>query len=126
MAEYCPFISTRMTEPDPLSLLAQLRATVDATAGVQHTAGPSYVVKKETPWTPDDVVAAQTAIDTAPESSPRIAAQEFLDNLPPQWRAFLPLFVKQLNVIRTSLATPLPPITGAQLLNAFRNEAGSL
>lgn len=125
MAEYCPFTSTRSTEPDLGALLAAVRA-IDPIAGVFHMVGPSYVVKKDTPWTPDQIAAAQLAIDTAPEPSARLTAQAFVDDLPPQWRAFLPLFVKQINVLRAALATPLPPITGAQLLNAFRNEAGAL
>ena len=127
MAEYRHFTAARTTEPDADSLLDQLHAAVDPTMGVQHFPGTAdYVLKKTDPWTPDNISAAQVVLDTAPEPSARLAAQAFIDNLPPQWRAFLPLFLKQVNVLRTSLATPLPQLTAAQLLNAFRNEAGNL
>ena len=66
---YQAFTSARTTEPDPTSLLAQLRA-LDPTAGVQHQPGPSYIIKKNTAWTAPQITAAQNAIDTAPASSP--------------------------------------------------------
>lgn len=66
---YQTFTSARATEPDPAALVAALRA-LDATAGVQHQPGPTYVVKKNTAWTAPQITAAQNAIDTAPATSP--------------------------------------------------------
>jgi hypothetical protein len=69
---YHAFTSTRTTEPDPQSLLAQLRA-LDATAGVQHQFDtPAYTVKKSSDWTPAHIAAAQTVIDTAPVTTPQL------------------------------------------------------
>jgi hypothetical protein len=58
-----------------VSLLAQLRA-LDATAGIQHQPGtPTYVIKKATAWTAPQIAAAQTVIDTAPETTPQMRYQ---------------------------------------------------
>lgn len=75
MPSYQDFTSTRLTEPDQQTLLAQLRAN-DATIGVQHTLGTSlYRLKKETPWTGPQVSGAQVIIDSAPETTPTMRFQ---------------------------------------------------
>jgi hypothetical protein len=68
---YQTFTSGRATEPDLATLIASLRA-LDATAGLQHQPGPTYVVKKATTWTAPQITAAQNAIDTAPETTATI------------------------------------------------------
>jgi hypothetical protein len=68
MSAYQTFTAARTTEPDAASLLASLR-TLDATAGVQHTSGATYVIKKSTAWTAPQITAAQNAIETAPETT---------------------------------------------------------
>jgi len=65
---YQTFTAVRTTEPDAASLAAQLRA-LDATAGVQHTTGPTYIIKKNSAWTAPQITAAQNAIETAPATS---------------------------------------------------------
>jgi hypothetical protein len=75
MASYQSFTTPRTTEADFVSLLAQLRA-LDATAGIQHQPGtPTYVIKKATAWTAPQIAAAQTVIDTAPETTPQMRYQ---------------------------------------------------
>jgi len=74
LASYQTFTSARTTDPDPATLVAQLRA-LDATAGLQirPDLGPqTYVVKKNAPWLPAHLTAAQNAIDTAPETTPQM------------------------------------------------------
>jgi hypothetical protein len=69
MSAYQTFTAARATEPDAAALLASLR-TLDVTAGVQHTPGATYVIKKATAWTAPQIAAAQNVIDTAPETTP--------------------------------------------------------
>lgn len=125
MAAYQTFTSARATEPDPTSLLASVRA-LDATAGVQHTPGPTYVIKKATAWTGPQITAAQNAIDTAPAASAQLAAQAEIDNWPISLRAEALAIIDQLNIIRAALPVPLGPITPAQAIAAIRTKAGTL
>lgn len=74
-AFYQDVTSGRATEPDPETLLTQLRA-LDASTGVQHLAGTAlYKLKKATAWAAPQIASAQTAIDTASESTPTIRFQ---------------------------------------------------
>jgi DNA-binding FadR family transcriptional regulator len=67
---YQTFTTARATEPDRTALVDALRV-LDATAGVQHAPGtPTFVIKKNTAWTAPQIAAAQTVIDTAPETTP--------------------------------------------------------
>jgi hypothetical protein len=122
---YQTFTTTRTTEPDRATLIAQLRAA-DATAGVQHTPGPDYVLKKSTPWTAGQIAFAQNVIDTAPEATPARAAQTEIDHLSLYERAFILALIDQINVLRAALPTPLPAITPAQAMAAIRQKAGTL
>jgi hypothetical protein len=131
MAFITVITSTRTADADPIALLAAVRAVIpDPLLGLSYAVGtsfdPHYALSKTTEWTEEELAAVQTAIDAAPAPSVRLTAQAFVDNLPPEWRAFLPVFVKQINVLRAAAVPPLPPLTGAMLLNAFRNEAGAL
>lgn len=125
MSFYQAFTSARATEPDPGSLLAQLRA-LDATAGVQHDPGPNYVIKKNSAWLPGHITAAQNVIDTAPAVTAQLLAQNEIDHWPVATKALVLALIDQLNVIRAALPTPLPPITPAQAIQAIRNKAGTL
>lgn len=131
---YQAFSTARTTEPDPASLLASLRA-LDATAGVQHTSGPQYVIKKATAWTAPQIAAAQTVIDTAPAATPQLAFQAAVDAFTPLDLAVMRVLLDEVNVLRTELNTlraavspPLTPAlpmrTEAQVRNAVRVKAG--
>jgi hypothetical protein len=122
---YQTFTSARPTEPDRDALLAILRA-LDATAGVQHDAGPAYIIKKATAWTAPQIAAAQNAIDTAPAASAQLTAQSQVDHWELALKALVLALIDQLNTIRAALPTPLPAITPAQALAAIRTKAGTL
>lgn len=125
MAAYQTFTSVRATEPDPTALLTQLRA-LDATVGVQHSVGPTYVIKKATDWTAPQIAAAQNALDTAPASTPQLTAQAWVDAMPLNEKALILTLLDQVNLIRSKLSPPLPAITPAQVLQAVRDKAGTL
>lgn len=133
---YQSFTSARATEPDPTTLLAQLRA-LDVSAGVQHALGsPTYILKKATAWTGPAISAAQGVIDAAPASSPQLTAQANILRWPIEFQALALSLVDvlndhqhQINAIRASL--PNPPgdradITGTQALTAVSAKAGTL
>jgi hypothetical protein len=125
MASYQSFTSGRATEPDPASLLAALRA-LDATAGVQHPLGATYIVKKATAWSGPQITAAQNAIDTAPAATPQLLGQSTIDGWPIALLAFASLVKDQFNVLRAGPALPLPPFTDQQVLAAIRAKAATL
>jgi hypothetical protein len=125
MAFYHSFTSERTTEPDPGTLLAQLRA-LDASAGLSHDLGAPYVVKKAAAWLAGHVNAAQGVIDTAPAVTPALIAQNEVDHWPISVKALVLALIDQLNVLRAALPSPLPPITPAQALAAIRTKAGTL
>ena len=120
---YQTFTSARATDPDPASLLAQLRA-LDATAGLQHSPGPTYVVKKATAWQPAHVTAAQTAIDTAPATTPQRTAQSTIDQWPLDLKAAFILVMEQVNVLRAFHS--LPAFTAQQFYDAIKAKALTL
>jgi hypothetical protein len=122
---YQTFTAARLTEPDRDSLLAALRG-LDATVGVQHDAGPTYVLKKATAWTAPQITAAQAAIESAPAATAALTAQSQIDHWDLALKALVLALIDQLNVIRAALPTPLPPITPAQALTAVRTKAGTL
>jgi hypothetical protein len=72
MPSYHTFTTTRTTPPDLAAVITSLRATVDPSAGVSWpSGGPAVMVKiAAAVWTPAQVAAAQTAIDTAPDFDP--------------------------------------------------------
>lgn len=126
MSDYHTFTVVRTTEPDPASLLAQLRA-LDATAGVQHMPGTkAFTLKKATTWTAPQITAAQNALETAPASTPQLTAQAIIDSWDIAQRAFALALLDQLNLIRSKLSPPLGAITPAQVLQAIRDKAGTL
>lgn len=125
MAFYQLFQSPRTTEPDPVALLAALRAQ-DASAGVQHDVGGSYNVKKATAWTPQQITFVQNAIDTAPALTVERVAQNQIDQWPLALQALVLALIDQINVLRAALPVPLPAITPAQALAAVRAKAGTL
>lgn len=126
MAEYRSFTAARTTEPDFAALTANLKA-LDPTAGVQHMPGTNtYIVKKATAWTANQITAAQNAIETAPETSPQLTAQAVIDNMPIVEKAIILALIDQLNVLRSRLSPPLAAITPQQALDAVRTKAGNL
>ena len=127
MSAYNTFSTARGTEPDPATLLAQLRAALDPTVGVQHPVpGPAYVLKKATAWTGPQITAAQNVLDTSPAATPQLAAQTYIDNMPMELKAILLTIIDQLNVVRANLPTPLGAITPTQAVAAARTKAGTL
>jgi hypothetical protein len=125
-AEYHTFTSTRPTEPDPPSLLAACR-TFDASIGIQHAAGSGvWQMKKNSPWLPAQIAAAQQQIENAPASSPQLTAQAQIDEMGMYDLAQNLTLLDAINVIRAALQPPLPAITGAQMKQAMRDKAGAL
>ena len=61
--------STRTTTPDWPALSAALRA-IDPTLACVWQGGGTYRLKKATAWTAPQITSAQTALDTAPATSP--------------------------------------------------------
>jgi hypothetical protein len=124
-AAYQSFASGRTTEPDPASLLTQLRAAVDATVGVQHAVGAvGYLLKKGTAWTAAQITAAQTVLDTAPAATDQLTAQSLVDALSLLDKAQDLALLDEINVLRTALS--LAPRTVVQALTAIRAKAGQL
>jgi len=148
MSDYHTFTANRSTEPDPASLLAQLRA-LDATAGVQHESDTnSYTLKKATAWTGPQITAAQNVLDTAPAATPELTAQAAIDVLGIVEKASLLTLFDENNNLRewitsfkaavtasTSLANlqtrvaalpDMPDRTVVQAIAAMRTKAGTL
>lgn len=122
---YQTFTSARTSRPDYNTLLAQLRA-LDPSAGLGLDLGPTYHVKKATAWTQPQINAAQTVINTAPETTPQLTAQAQVDALQLYEKAFILALIDQINVLRAALPVPLAAITPAQALAAIRAKAGTL
>ena len=122
MSTYHEFATTRQTEPDPATLLTQLRG-LDPTVGVQHQPGPSYTLKQATAWTPAHIAAAQIVLENAAAAS--LTAQAEIDSWSIAIKALVPGLIDQMNVLRAALPAPLPPITAGQALAAIRTKAGT-
>lgn len=120
---YRSFTTARATEPDPSVLLAQLRA-LDATAGVQHQPGPTYVIKKATAWTGPQIAAAQNVLDTAPANSSTLTAQAVIDHWPPEMIGLIDLLLDEFNILRRLQTPPLADRTRAQVLAGIRGKVG--
>lgn len=126
MSSYQTFIVARLTEPDFTSLLTQLRG-LDNTAGIQHDKGSqTYIIKKATVWTVQQIAAVQNVLENAPVNSPELMAQSIIDAMPIETKALLLALIDQLNTIRANLPTPLVAITPAQAIAAVRAKAGTL
>lgn len=126
MADYQTFTATRTTEPDPATLLANLKA-LDASAGVRHDPGTqTFILKKATAWTAPQIASAQNVLDTAPATSPQLTAQAIIDGWDIATKALVLALIDQLNVIRGKLSPPLGNITPAAALQAVRDKAGTL
>ena len=89
MSSYQTITTTRLTRPDPSSLLAALRATVDPSAGIYAISESTYQIKTPAALTLSQMLAAQTAIDTAPAASPALTAQAEIDRLSIREKAIL-------------------------------------
>jgi hypothetical protein len=136
-AFYQAFTVLRGTQPDPSSLLAQLRA-LDATAGVQHLPGTNaYTLKKATAWTGPQINAAQNVLETAPTATPELSAQAEIDAVGIALLALALMLLDEVNVLRTEINTlraavsppltpALPQRTPAQARAAWRTKAGTL
>lgn len=125
MAAYQSFISPRTTEPDAATLLSSLRASVDVTIGVAHTADSgAWIFKKATDWSAQDVVNAQAVLDTCTAQTTQTLAQTRIDQWPIEFRALLLALLDQLNVLRARAG--LVAITPAQALQGVRDKAATL
>lgn len=124
MAGYQTLTAVRTTEPDPIALLATLRA-IETSIGYTKI-DQIYMLKKATAWSGSDITAAQAAIDTAPALTPQRQAQNEIDGWSIAQRALVLALIDQLNVIRSKLSPPLADITTAQALAAIRAKAGTL
>jgi len=120
---YQTVTSARATEPDQAGLIAALRA-LDATAGLQHAPGPTYVVKKATAWTAPQITAAQNAIDSAAAATPQRTAQSTIDQWPLDLKAAFLLVMEQVNVLRAFHS--LPAFTAQQFYDAIKAKALTL
>lgn len=125
MAFFQSFTSPRTTVPDATSLLNGLLA-LDPTASVLFAPQPPWVIGKSTAWTPGDITAAQSVLDTCASVTPELTAQSIIDNWAIDMKAFALALIDQLNIIRAALPTPLPPITPAQAIAAIVAKAATL
>lgn len=128
MPSYHTFTSTRLTEPDRVSLLTLLRAA-DPTVGLKHQPGSGVFVLKrnaDADWTAPEIAAAQTVIETAPAESASLSAQRVIQGWPIEQRAFAYAVLDQINTLRAALPTPLAAITPAQMLAGIVNKAKAL
>jgi hypothetical protein len=135
------FTSARTTPPDPIALVAAVRAAIgdaaalviDQSAGLFATSGRWVFVEKATAWSGADLTAAQTAIDTAPALTAQRQAQNAIDAYTSADLAMLRLMLDEINVLRTELNTlraaagitpALAMRTESQVRNALRTKAG--
>ena len=115
-AFYQTFTSLRTTDPDPTTLLANLRA-LDASAGVQHEGGSTiYRIKKSTAWLPAHITAVQPVIDNCVASSPQLTARAHILAWPIEYRAMALAIMDwnndlqtQINACRALLPNPPAP-----------------
>lgn len=148
MAIYTTFTTTRTTSPDLPTLIAQLRAQVDPTAGPIDDSGGVWRIKTAGVLSTAQITAAQTVLDTAPASTPELTAQNVIDNLPILNKAIALTLLDELNLLRewlvsfkavvaasTSLANlqtrvaalpDMPDRTVQQAISAIRTKAGTL
>lgn len=124
MANVRAFTSSRTTEPDEATLLANLRA-LDASASVRHVElSGTWDFNKSTPWLAGQITAAQNVLDTCPFVTGQSLAQAEIDRWPIALRALVLTLIDQLNVLRAFHS--LPAVTPAQALAAVRTKAGTL
>jgi len=146
VADYHVFTTNRATPPNPLALLAALRA-LDATAGFVAVEG-AWRVKKATAWTAPQITAAQNALDTCAADTLQLQAQQKIDSMDLFDKAIVLTLIDELNLLRewivafkaqaalaTSLANlqtriatlpDLPDRTVLQAIAAVRSKAGGL
>ena len=122
---YQNFTVARTTIPDPIALMAQLRA-FDSTIGTNPPYKGKVSVKKNSNWTAPQITTVQNILETAPELTPQRAAQNEIDSWPIATRALVLAMVDQINVLRAGMNPALPPITPAQAFAAIRTKAGTL
>ena len=108
-------------------MLSQLRAAIDPTVFVEYAPGMmTFAISKDTAWTPQQITAARSILDAAPDTTPGRTAQTGIDGWSIEMRALVLTLIDQINVLRQALPTPLPAITPAQALAAIRTKAGTL
>lgn len=127
MAAYTTWTSTRTTRPESGALLAAVKtATGDATAVVFTRGDGLWRGKKAAAWTAPQIAAVQGLIDTTPEATPQLTAQQAVDAWPLEYKALVLALIDALNVVRARLVPPLGAITPAQAIQAIRDKAGTL
>lgn len=126
MAFYLDLSSARTTVPDEPSLLVLLRANVDPAVVVGPLSQTRFRLKKSTLWTAPQIVAAQTALDTAAARTDELTAQFEVDKLGIRERAILLTLLDQINLLRTQPTTVMASVTPAQAIAAVRTKAGTL
>jgi len=128
MADYHTFTTVRVTRPNPIALLAALRA-LDATAGVTEISG-AWRIKKDTLWSAPQIAAAQTALDTCAADTLELEAQQAIDAMGIFDKAIVLVTLDQFNLVRGKLrglgVTGIPDLTIAQMIQAIRDKAGTL
>ena len=126
MATHITITTTRATWPDNVALSAAIKAATDATAVLTCLDGTTAIGKKATDWTPQQIAAAQTILDTAAAVTPQVLAQREVDRFPLAYKALVLALIDQINVIRAALVPPKVAITPAQAIAAIRDKAGTL
>lgn len=126
MASYITLTSARTTVPDAVALVANVKAATDATATLIRLPDGSYRGKKATDWTPADIAAAQSAIDTTPALTAQLEAQRLIDAMPLWEKAAFLLILDRFNLVGARLSPPVANVTPAQFLQAIRDKAGTL
>lgn len=124
MRFFADFQTTRQTVPDPVALVAAVRAACGDPAAEAGGFLPRFMAVKGAVWTPAEVAATQTAIETCPDLTPQRQAQNEIDAWSISMKAFALALVDQINVLRQ--AAGLSTVTPAQALAAIRNKAATL
>lgn len=120
---------TRTQPPHLPSLIRALKA-LDASAGVQILDVNRFKVKKATAWLVGQTTAARNAIEAAPNVTPQLVAQDYVDALPLAEKAWKVIEVEEFNRLRGALralgAPGLPDLTLDAVLTAWRTKAGEI
>jgi hypothetical protein len=127
VAFHQPFVSARVTPADPATLQANVRAALsDVTVGVSSVDATHYDADKDSPWSPADITACQTALDVCPAQTAQSLVKAYLDNQTLVDKAIDLTILDQVNLIRSKLPVPLVAVTPLQFINAVKAKVDSL
>lgn len=122
-----PFFLNLTSLKNPLPLMAQLRATIDASIDEQHDPdSQAFRLTKATVWTPAQIAAVESMLDAPDPVAEHAAAQGIIDSMPLWERAAFLLILDRFNLIAPRVSPPLGQVTPAQFLQAIRDKVATL